>query len=182
MEWYPDDCGGGGSGPDGAPGTGAPPGASPAAAPPPHSQPPAPGPSPPKSLVALVGKAEKAAAALAAGSMHHGDSFGVYMQHKNLKLREQFEAQALGQAQISDVFRGVTIHVNGFTVGAGGGGAWGVLGGGQQAFRPPWSGTPAPAPAGPNLPPPPPPHRHAHPKGALPRGAQADHGAARRQL
>jgi hypothetical protein len=79
-------------------------------------------PSPPKSLVALVGKAEKAAAALAAGSMHHGDSFGVYMHHKNLKLREQFEAQALGQAQLSDVFRGVTIHVNGFTVGGGQGG------------------------------------------------------------
>jgi hypothetical protein len=48
--------------------------------------------------------------------MHHGNSFGVYMENKNLKLREQFEAQALGQGQLSDVFRGVTLHVNGYTV------------------------------------------------------------------
>lgn len=38
------------------------------------------------------------------------------MHHKNLKLREQFEAQAMGQARASDLFLGVTIHVNGYTV------------------------------------------------------------------
>ncbi len=43
-------------------------------------------------------------------------SFHVYMAHKELKLREQFEAQAMGQGPASDVFRGVTIHVNGYTV------------------------------------------------------------------
>jgi DNA repair protein REV1 len=48
--------------------------------------------------------------------MHHGGSFRTYMDHKNLKLQEQFEMQALGQAPRSDLFRGVSIHVNGLTV------------------------------------------------------------------
>ena len=51
------------------------------------------------------------------------------MHHKNLKLREQFEAQAMGGMQRSDLFAGVTILVNGYTVRA-----------------PPW-----PAPRGPCL-------------------------------
>jgi hypothetical protein len=49
-------------------------------------------------------------------SMHHGGSFKTYMDHKNLKLQEQFEMQALGQAPRSDLFKGVSIHVNGLTV------------------------------------------------------------------
>jgi hypothetical protein len=41
----------------------------------------------PKSAVRAVTWQQQAAAAREAGSMHHGDSFGVYMEHKNLKLR-----------------------------------------------------------------------------------------------
>lgn len=48
--------------------------------------------------------------------MHHGGSFKVYMQNKNLKLQEQFEAAQLQQAQQSELFKGVAIHVNGRTV------------------------------------------------------------------
>jgi sulfur carrier protein ThiS len=48
--------------------------------------------------------------------MHHGGSFKVYMQNKNLKLQEQFEAAQLLQAQQSDLFKGVAVHVNGRTV------------------------------------------------------------------
>lgn len=50
-------------------------------------------------------------------SMHHGGSFKTYMAHKNLKLQEQFEMQALGQAHAhaSTLFAGVSIHVNGLT-------------------------------------------------------------------
>uniref|UniRef100_A0A383W0I0 DNA polymerase kappa n=1 Tax=Tetradesmus obliquus TaxID=3088 RepID=A0A383W0I0_TETOB len=50
------------------------------------------------------------------GAMHHGGSFKVYMQNKNLKLQEQFEAAQLQQAQQSELFKGVAIHVNGRTV------------------------------------------------------------------
>lgn len=49
-------------------------------------------------------------------TLHHGGSFKVYMQHKNLRLQEQFEAQQLQQEQLSHVFAGVSIHVNGYTV------------------------------------------------------------------
>jgi len=56
-------------------------------------------------------------------SMQHGGSFGRYMELKNLKLREQFDADALaaggggagGCAPASRLFAGVSIHVNGFT-------------------------------------------------------------------
>jgi hypothetical protein len=48
-------------------------------------------------------------------SMHHGGSFRTYMAHKNLKLQEQFEMQALGQQPKSQLFKGVAIHVNGLT-------------------------------------------------------------------
>jgi hypothetical protein len=48
-------------------------------------------------------------------SMHHGGSFKTYMDHKNLKLQEQFEMQALGQNPVSQLFAGVSIHVNGLT-------------------------------------------------------------------
>ncbi len=44
----------------------------------------------------------------------HGGSFRLYMQHKNDKLQEQF-AQ-LGEKQQSNLFAGVSIHVNGYTV------------------------------------------------------------------
>lgn len=52
-------------------------------------------------------------------SMHHGGSFGRYMELKNRKLGEQFgqqqrEVEAAGQ-QRSNIFRGVAIHVNGLT-------------------------------------------------------------------
>lgn len=58
----------------------------------------------------------KAAAARAAGSMHHGQSFGAYMELKQLKQREQFERRALeaGPAR-SAIFAGVVAHVNGRT-------------------------------------------------------------------
>ncbi|GIL73675.1 hypothetical protein Vretimale_5440, partial [Volvox reticuliferus] len=49
-------------------------------------------------------------------SMHHDGNFGRYMQLKVVKLREQFDAQQLQNASAkSDIFRGVAIHVNGFT-------------------------------------------------------------------
>lgn len=50
-----------------------------------------------------------------ASSMHHGGSFRKYMEHKELKLAEQFEASALAQAPASRLFAGVSIHVNGLT-------------------------------------------------------------------
>ncbi|KAF8057676.1 REV1 [Scenedesmus sp. PABB004] len=50
------------------------------------------------------------------GSMHHGGSFKTYFAVKNLKLQEQFEAQALAATPASALFRGVSIHVNGLTV------------------------------------------------------------------
>ncbi|EFJ42568.1 hypothetical protein VOLCADRAFT_97374 [Volvox carteri f. nagariensis] len=51
-----------------------------------------------------------------AESMHHDGSFGRYMQLKVVKLREQFDAQQLQNiATKSDIFRGVSIYVNGFT-------------------------------------------------------------------
>lgn len=37
------------------------------------------------------------------------------MEHKELKLAEQFEASALAQAPASRLFAGVSIHVNGLT-------------------------------------------------------------------
>lgn len=54
---------------------------------------------------------------------HHGGSFRKYMDNKNKKLQEQFDQQsavaaAYGAASghaISDLFRGVSIMVNGFT-------------------------------------------------------------------
>ncbi len=49
-------------------------------------------------------------------SMHHGGSFGKYMQFKNTKLREQFESQTLHQHQKSELFKGVSIFINGYTV------------------------------------------------------------------
>jgi DNA repair protein REV1 len=49
-------------------------------------------------------------------TLHHGGSFKSYMHNKNLKLREQFDAQALHQQQLSGIFSGVAIHVNGYTV------------------------------------------------------------------
>jgi hypothetical protein len=39
--------------------------------------------------------------------MHHGGSFKTYLAHKNLKLQEQFEAQALAAAPASNLFAGV---------------------------------------------------------------------------
>ena len=49
-------------------------------------------------------------------SMDHGGSFKQYMQFKNSKLQEQFEAQQLQQPAQSELFKGVSIHVNGLTV------------------------------------------------------------------
>lgn len=54
---------------------------------------------------------------------HHGGSFRKYMDNKNKKLQEQFDQQsavaaAYGAASghaISDLFKGVSIMVNGFT-------------------------------------------------------------------
>eukprot|EP00198_Chlamydomonas_reinhardtii_P004670 XP_001694006.1 deoxycytidyl transferase [Chlamydomonas reinhardtii] len=53
----------------------------------------------------------------AAQSMHHGGSFSGYMELKVQKLREQYDAQQLQHAAAakSDIFRGVSIHVNGLT-------------------------------------------------------------------
>lgn len=48
-------------------------------------------------------------------SMHHGGSFSRYMELKNVKLREQFEAQALSTGALSNIFQGVCIYVNGYT-------------------------------------------------------------------
>ena len=48
--------------------------------------------------------------------MYHGGSFKQYMQFKNTKLQEQFEAQQLQQPAQSELFKGVAIHVNGLTV------------------------------------------------------------------
>lgn len=61
---------------------------------------------------------EEAASARAEeqATLHHGGSFRKYMEHKNIKLREQFEVQALHTGQQSDLFKGVAIHVNGRTV------------------------------------------------------------------
>jgi hypothetical protein len=47
--------------------------------------------------------------------MHHQGSFRNYMQFKNIKLREQFDNQAFETSQISSIFEGVAIHVNGYT-------------------------------------------------------------------
>ena len=61
---------------------------------------------------------------VAAGEVeHHGGSFRKYMDNKNKKLQEQFDQQsavaaAYGDASghaVSDLFRGVSIMVNGFT-------------------------------------------------------------------
>jgi DNA repair protein REV1 len=49
-------------------------------------------------------------------TLHHDGSFRTYMHNKNLKLREQFEAQALHVGQQSNLFQGISIHVNGYTV------------------------------------------------------------------
>ena len=54
---------------------------------------------------------------------HHGGSFRKYMDNKNQKLQEQFDQQsavaaAYGAASghaVSDLFKGVSIMVNGFT-------------------------------------------------------------------
>lgn len=51
-----------------------------------------------------------------ASSMYHGGSFKQYMVFKNAKLQEQFEAQQLQQHAESELFKGVSIHVNGLTV------------------------------------------------------------------
>jgi hypothetical protein len=56
------------------------------------------------------------------------------MHHKNLKLREQFEAQAMGLQPRSEVFRGVTIHVNGYTVHALPATELGACGGGTALY------------------------------------------------
>lgn len=47
-------------------------------------------------------------------SMQHGGSFRTYMHHKMLKLDEQFEAKA--HESRSSIFKGVAVHVNGYTV------------------------------------------------------------------
>ena len=44
----------------------------------------------------------------------HGGSFGAYMAYKEQKLAEQFDANAAA-AQRTQLFAGVSIHVNGFT-------------------------------------------------------------------
>eukprot|EP00803_Ostreobium_quekettii_P007207 evm.model.scf_1084.2 EVM.evm.TU.scf_1084.2 scf_1084:6744-14924(+) len=48
----------------------------------------------------------------------HGGNFGNYMRHKNAKLRQQFHENNAGRSGGvgSNLFSGVTIHVNGFTV------------------------------------------------------------------
>ena len=48
-------------------------------------------------------------------SMHHGGSFGRYMELKNTKLQEQFEALQYQAAPASAIFSGVSIFVNGYT-------------------------------------------------------------------
>jgi hypothetical protein len=52
-------------------------------------------------------------------SMHHGGDFGRYMVLKNQKLGEQFaekQKRATDTRQaLSNIFAGVTIHVDGFT-------------------------------------------------------------------
>ncbi|KAL4443032.1 hypothetical protein ABPG77_008523 [Micractinium sp. CCAP 211/92] len=48
-------------------------------------------------------------------SQHHGGSFHAYMAHKINKLDEQFLDHASGTKQ-TQLFKGVAIHVNGFTV------------------------------------------------------------------
>lgn len=62
--------------------------------------------------------------------MHHGGSFRTYMDHKNLKLREQFELQAAHQqgGQQSQLFKGVSIWVNGYTVPSHQASGWRVYG------------------------------------------------------
>lgn len=47
-------------------------------------------------------------------TLHHGGSFRKYMENKNNKLHDQFTAQATG-SRVSNLFQGVTIHVNGLT-------------------------------------------------------------------
>ncbi|KAL6765308.1 hypothetical protein V8C86DRAFT_2430773 [Haematococcus lacustris] len=65
----------------------------------------------PHPLLALRDEAPKQDA----GTMHHGGSFGAYMQLKNSKLREQFESNSFQAAPHSNIFQGVAIHVNGYT-------------------------------------------------------------------
>ena len=52
-------------------------------------------------------------------TMHHGGDFGRYMELKNQKLHEQFaddqKRAADAQLQRSNIFQGITIHVNGLT-------------------------------------------------------------------
>eukprot|EP00892_Ulva_mutabilis_P005096 jgi/Ulvmu1/2959/UM149_0042.1 len=48
-------------------------------------------------------------------SMHHDGSFARYMEFKNKKLHEQFREDAQNSRQVSSIFHGVTIHVNGVT-------------------------------------------------------------------
>ena len=52
-------------------------------------------------------------------SMHHGGDFGRYMELKNQKLHEQFAEDqarvATSNLQRSNIFQGITIHVNGLT-------------------------------------------------------------------
>ena len=38
-------------------------------------------------------------------TLHHGGAFQQYMHWKNVKLREQFEAQALTGGQLSNLFQ-----------------------------------------------------------------------------
>ncbi|KXZ53208.1 hypothetical protein GPECTOR_7g1101 [Gonium pectorale] len=48
--------------------------------------------------------------------MHHDGSFGKYMELKVIKLREQFDAAQLQNPDAkSDIFRGISIYVNGLT-------------------------------------------------------------------
>ena len=51
-------------------------------------------------------------------SQYHEGSFRSYMYHKNRKLQEQFQANAgiLPDQQRTQLFAGVSIHVNGYTV------------------------------------------------------------------
>ena len=52
-------------------------------------------------------------------SMHHGGDFGRYMELKNQKLGEQYAEKqkrtASTRKQLSNIFAGIAIHVNGFT-------------------------------------------------------------------
>lgn len=48
-------------------------------------------------------------------SMHHDGDVGKYMANKNAKLIEQFEQTATQSLPASSLFKGVSIHVNGFT-------------------------------------------------------------------